>query len=323
MWHNVLAGLAGLVDLRFVDEPGARRKRLERRPDVWLSDGHQGPLPVSEPSVVQIQEAAWHIPEVRDTLDPAFIEAYAEPSRRACRAATGIITPSESSRRQVVDTYDVSAEKVRAVPLGVDADRFRPGRPGAADVLARAGADPARPYVLCVSVAHPRKNLGALRSAMAALAGDGFPHNLALVVSPAADRADSRALLDEVLSDLPGAPGRVVRLTGLGEDDLASVIAGAAAFCLPSLMEGFGLPSLEAMACGVPVVVSNRGSLPEIVGDAGLVIEPDADSVAEALASVLGDAGRAAALGAAARRRSLEFGWDRTVRGWLDVVEQA
>ncbi len=179
------------------------------------------------------------------------------------------------------------------------------------------------PYVLFVSQLHPRKNLAVLRAAMAELAADGLPHQLVIVGGAAQDRPDSTDLQREAAADLPGAPGRVVLLQDVPDEALADVMAGAAAFCLPSLMEGFGLTALEAMSCGVPVVVSDRGSLPEVVGDAGLVVAPTVDAVAGALAQVLVDPGRAAELGAAARARALTFTWARTAAGWLDALRAA
>jgi glycosyltransferase involved in cell wall biosynthesis len=88
-------------------------------------------------------------------------------------------------------------------------------------------------------------------------------------------------------------------------------------------MEGFGLTALEAMACGIPVVVSNRGALPEVVDDAGVVIEPVAEAVENALASLVADPEMATRLSAAGRQRSLTMGWDRTAAAWLTVLEEA
>jgi glycosyltransferase involved in cell wall biosynthesis len=97
-------------------------------------------------------------------------------------------------------------------------------------------------------------------------------------------------------------------------------MAGADAFCLPSLYEGFGLTALEAMACGAPVVVSDRGALPELVGDAGVVVQPTADAVADGLRRVLSDRDAAAALGVQAAARARGFSWEQTARGWLEVL---
>lgn len=321
MWRHVLTGLAREVDLR-AREPGGRR--WGARPDLWLSDCGFGALPVREPVVVQVHEAGWADDEVRALMEPEFLEVVLEGRvGDAVRAAVAIVTPSASSRQQAIDHWGVAPERVHAVPHGVDADLFRPGRHGGRGRVAAAGGTADVPYVLFVSQIHPRKNLAVLRAAMAELAADGFPHQLVVVGGAAQDRPDSAELQREAAADLPGAPGRVVLLQDLPEEALADVMAGAAAFCLPSLMEGFGLTALEAMSCGVPVVVSDRGSLPEVAGDAGLVVPPTVDAVAGALAEVLADPGRAAELGAAARARALTFPWARTTAGWLGALRTA
>lgn len=321
MWRSVLPLLEPYVTLGFWADP--RRSRFRQPPDVWLYDGHQGPLGVPEPVVVHLQEATWRHPSTAPLLEPKFLAQYEEPSRKAAEGAVRVITPSESSRRQIIEQYDVDASHVLTVPLGVDLALFRPARPGAGQVISRAGGDAARPYVLFVSTLHPRKNLGALRSAMAGLAGRGLPHGLVVAASPPPDREDWKELLAEASADLPAAPGRVVVCRDLTDVELAAVMAGASAFCLPSLMEGFGLTALEAMACGTPVVVSNCGSLPEVVGDAGVVTEPDADAVEEALFDLLTDPEQADRLTRAGLERSLQYSWQATAAGWLDALHQA
>ena len=322
MWRHVLAGLAPDVDLRPSDPDRARRWRS--RPDLWLSDCGFGALPVREPVVVQVHEAGWTEEDVRPLIDPDFLEVVLEGRvGDAVRAAVAIVTPSASSRQQVIDHWGIAPERVHAVPHGVDGDRFRPGRAGGADRVAAAGGRADVPYVLFVSQVHPRKNLEVLRAAMTQLAADGFPHQLVVVGGAAQDRPDSAALVQQAAAALPGAPGRVVLLQDLPEDAVADLMAGASAFCLPSLMEGFGLTALEAMSCGVPVVVSDRGALPEVVGDAGLVVPPTVEAVAAGLAGVLGDAERAAELGGAGRARAQTFPWSRTAAGWLAALEAA
>jgi glycosyltransferase involved in cell wall biosynthesis len=322
MWRHIRAGLAHRVDLSAVQH--SRLPRLRRPPDVWLSDCGAGRTGVLEPIVVQVHEAGWTDDEVRRTLNEEFVEVVLEGRvGAAVREATRIITPSESSRRQIVAHWDLDPARVHAVPHGVDGDLFRPGRPGGAALIERAGGRADTPYVLFVSSIHPRKNLPVLRGAMTRLAAGGVPHQLALVAQPAPDRPDSDALEREGTADLPGFPGRVVHLRQLSDLDLATVYAGAAAFCLPSLMEGFGLGVLEAMSAGVPVVTSDRGALPEVVGDAGLVVEPTVDGVEEALGKVLADPTLAADLSAAGRERAAQFTWDKTVAGWLAVLRQA
>ncbi len=323
MWREVLPRLAESVKVAYVDDPGKRRAGRLRRPDVWLSDGHQGPLAVEEPRVVQLHEASLHMPELRAMIEAPFIQAVERPSREAALDATRIITPSESSRRQVLEAYGVDPGRVVAVPHGVDRRVFRPGLDGGQEVIVRAGGRRGAPYVLFVSQIHHRKNFGALRTAMAGLATRDYPHLLVLIGAAPADRPDPSELMAEAAAELPGAPGRVVLLQGLRETEVAAVMSGCAAFCLPSLMEGFGLPVLEAMACGVPVIVSDRGSLPEVVDGAGIVVSPEPEPIEAALAEVLGSPDRARALGRTAAERAARFDWERTAEGWLHVLEEA
>jgi glycosyltransferase involved in cell wall biosynthesis len=321
MWHSVIPELRELVTLGWWDDP--RRSRFRQPPDVWLHDGHQGPLGVPEPSVVHLQEASWQHPSTRPLLHTKFLNQYEEASQLAVDAAVRVITPSEASRQQIIELYRLDPAHVVTAPFGVDLALFRPARPGAAEIISGAGGDPARPYVLFVSTVHPRKNLPALRAAMSALAGRGLPHGLVVVASRPADREDAASLFEDAGAELPGAAGRVVLLRGLSDIELAAVMAGATAFCLPSLWEGFGLTALEAMACGVPVVVADRGSLPEVVGDAGVVCEPDAEAIEEALFSLLTDPERMAALSRDGLARSLRFTWQATAQGWYRALCQA
>lgn len=321
MWTSVLPELGKLVSVSVWDKPS--RSRFRPPPDVWLHDGHGGPLGVPEPSVCHLQEAPWRHPSTRPLYRANFINQYEGPSRMAAETAVRVLTPSESSRQQIIDQYDVDPTHVVKVPFGVNLALFRPGRPGAGDILRRAGGDPRRPYVLFVSTVHPRKNLGSLRTAMAALARRGLGHGLVVAASRPADRDDYQDLLDDAGAELPGTTGRVVLLQDLTDVELAAVMAGATALCQPSLWEGFGLTPLESMACGVPVVVSNRGSLPEVVGDAAVVTEPDADSLERALFELLTDDARLAAMARAGLARCLGFTWKATAEGWLRVLQDA
>src|SRR5581483_9722628 len=106
-------------------------------------------------------------------------------------------------------------------------------------------------------------------------------------------------------------------LRGIPPRDLAALMGGADVFCLPSVFEGFGLTALEAMACGAPVIVSDRGALPEVVGDAGIVTAPTAAAIADGLRRLWGEPRLAARLSAAGRARAAGFTWARTGAGWL------
>src|SRR5713101_6008389 len=310
MWRHVLAGLEARVDLKAL-EPSRRRPLFGRAPDVWVADCGLGPIEVTRPVVVQVHEAGWDDRQIRDLLDPQFLEVVLEGRvGGAVRVASQILTPSESARWQVIHHWDLPAERVHAVPHGVDVDAFKPDLAGGPAVVEKAGGRGDVPYVLFVSQLHPRKNLSVLREAMIDLTRSGFPHQLVIVGAAVHDRADWLSFQRAAEAELPGVPDRVFRLANLPEAELAGLMAGAAAFCLPSLMEGFGMTVLEAMSCGTPVVTSDRGSLPEVVGKAGLVVPPTVEAVRDALAEILSDSSRAAELGAAARQRALSFTWD-------------
>lgn len=322
IWRHVLEGLRSLGATVVVREPVAGRLRAARV-DVWLTDGHQGPLEVRRPVVAHLHEATWAEPNLRRLFEPWFLEAYEAPSAASASAATRIITVSQASREQIVRAYGRSVHDVDVVHNGVDHSTYRPDLPPATEALTVAGADPDRPYVLFVSVVHPRKNLPVLRSAMGAVAAAGLPHQLVLVAGPAADRQDSRELSAAAVAPIEGLSSPVVNLAGADDFTVARLMAGAAVFCLPSLMEGFGMAVAEAMACGAPVIVSDRGAMPEVVGDAGIVVSPTAEAVGDALLELLRDPGRAADLRQRSVARAARYTWDATAEGVLASLEQA
>lgn len=317
VWRNSLHALRSLGVETSLVEPTAA---LARRPDVWLFDGHQGPLDVDEPTVALLQEAPWSDPELQAMLSPDWVKRYGPPSRNAARSATRVVTPSTSSAHQVAEDADISMDRIVTVPYGVDprifSARFR--RRGTR-LAARLGCR--RPYVLAVSTVHPRKNLVSLVEAMASLATEGFPHGLLLIASAAPDGTVQPGL--DPTGAPPGLKGRMTRTSGLSERDVAALMSGASAFCQPSLMEGFGLTVLEAMSAGAPTVVSDRGALPEVAGDAGLVVAPDPQSLAAGLRRVLTDVTFSRQLAAAGRARAAERPWSATASGWLRALAAA
>jgi glycosyltransferase involved in cell wall biosynthesis len=326
MWHGMLTELRTEMAVHVLGV-GGKRARLWR-PHVWLQDGHRGPLPVKTPWVAALYEATWDRPDTRELLDPVFVSRHEMLSRAAALRASRIVTLSESSRRQIIESYGVQPARVLVARPGVDHRVFRPDARGGPEVIARAGGDPGRPYVLFVSQLHPRKNLPALQTAMSRLTDRGHPHMLVVVASPrtdsgGSDATESRELEAMILPELDCANGSILRLESLTDEELAAVMTGASAFCLPSLMEGFGLPALEAMACGTPVVVSDRGALPEVVGDGGIITAPKADAIEEALEAVFADEAHARTLGVAGLERSRDFTWRATAHVWLRAIHEA
>ncbi|MGB9184445.1 MAG: glycosyltransferase, partial [Solirubrobacteraceae bacterium] len=188
VWSRVLHELGQVVEI--VPLPVRRAWRRRLRADVVLCSGHDDFPRTEAPVVAQVHEAGWHQPELRAVLDPAFLAHIAARTERAVRAAAGVIVPSEQARADLLRAYRIDAQRVRAVPHGVDPG-FTPAAPGGRAMVARALGGGERPYILYAASLHPRKNLTALREAMALLVAAGRPHALAVAGGPAPDRADS------------------------------------------------------------------------------------------------------------------------------------
>ncbi len=237
----------------------------------------------------------------------------------ALRAAHLVIAVSEATRRDLITYFRVPHRRVVTIPEAAD-PTFRPRPPAEVSALRRKYGLPER-YVLYLGSNKPHKNLVRLIEAwaLAATRGIGREAGVTLVVAGAWDprypeprqRAESLGLED-------------VRWLGpVPETDLPALYTGATAFVFPSLYEGFGLPVLEAMACGVPVLCSNASSLPEIAGDAALTFDPaDPEAIADALVRVLGDADLRADLRDRGVRRARTFSWERTARETLALYRE-
>jgi glycosyltransferase involved in cell wall biosynthesis len=254
-------------------------------------------------------------------LHPSF-RSWIEPNTaHALTSAIRIITLSFASARNLAQ-LGVDPERIDVVPLGVDVQQFRPGLTGGRELVAQADGDD-RPYVVSVATLFKGKNLLLLREAVARLVDRGFPHRLVLVTGSPGDGSDPNVAMEELLSPEARFGNAPVLLQRLSDAELAAVIAGATAFCLPSRFEGFGIPALEALACGVPTIVSDRGALPEVVGDSGIIVEPQVEAIERALAEVITNSDLAAKLSISGRQRAESFTWERTARGWATALARA
>lgn len=248
-----------------------------------------------------------------ETFTPA-LRAYLELAvPRSVRRADHILADSYATRADLIALLDVAPERVTTLHCGVS-PRFTPqAEPGERERLGARYGVGARPYILAVGTVQPRKNYVHLMQACDALAAG---RDLDLVI------AGGNGWLAEPILEA-AAQRTYVRLTGFFADaDLPALYRQAALLAFPSVYEGFGLPPLEAMACGTPVVASTASSVPEAVGDAGLQVDPlDLPAWTAALARALDDADLRAHLRAAGLARAAEFTWTRAAQRWLAVVE--
>jgi glycosyltransferase involved in cell wall biosynthesis len=225
---------------------------------------------------------------------PAYAALQARMLPAIARRALHVVTVSEFSRRELVELLGLDPAAISVVAGGVD-PRFAAALP----------ARRARPYILCVASHTARKNLAALGPAARALAAEGVE----LVVAGGHRPQFAR---EEGLGDL-------TLLGAVADAELPGLYAGAEAFVLPSVYEGFGLPVLEAMAAGTPVVTTDVTALPEAAGGAARLVAPEAGALRDALLDLLGDAGERDRLRAAGRARAAGFTWDATARA-VDAV---
>lgn len=267
----------------------------------------EGPTVITVPDISWVRYPETHPVDRRRVMDRFFPAALERADR--------IIAISEFVRQELVDVFGVAADKIAVTPLGVDPG-FRPrSRDELLPVLARYGLQPGR-YLLTVGTLEPRKNLGLTLRAYAALPQELRKRYPLAVVGMSGWREEQ---FTDQLQRLRAA-GEVVLTGYVPAADLPFLYAGAHVFAYPSLYEGFGLPPLEAMASGVPTIVSDRASLPEVGGDA--VIQVPADDLvplAEAMRRLIEEE---AFRGAYARRglqRAARFTWQQCAQRTLGV----
>ncbi len=266
------------------------------------------------PVVVTILDTTWQ-------RYPASMEwkgrvVFGTMSRVLGRTASRVIAISEAGREDLVADLRIRRDRIDVTPLAVDPPTA--GGRGAVDggaLRQRLGLGP-EPVVLCVAQKRAHKNLEAAVEAIAQLT---VPAQLVLPGSPNAYEGKLREL-----AAARGATDRVRFCGWVSDEDLEGLYGIADALVFPSLMEGFGLPILEAMARDVPVTCSNVSALPEVAGDAALLFDPHAHGqIADALTQLLGDPSVRARLVAAGRERVAQFTWERTAQATLASYERA
>ncbi len=293
------------------------------RAHVWHAPYYVRPLFGLPPTVVTIGDligpSAGETSGARERLvDLARRLLWRLAMRLSVHGAAHIITYSASARRDLERAYALSPATIAVIPLGTD-EHFHPQSCETIAAL-RARYALRERYVLYLGSNKPHKNLRALVEAWGVvtpgLRQEAGEAPLSLVI---AGREDPRfQSARERVAEL--GLGRSVRfLPDVPDADLPALLSGALVFVFPSLAEGFGLPPLEAMACGTPVIASDRASIPEVVGNAALLVEPLPPALAAALRRLIDDEGLRRELSARGLRRAADFSWANTARATLDV----
>lgn len=288
---------------------------LPRRFDLYHTPEGILPQRAARREIITVHDVHYlHYPQY---LTAASRHYYNDQIVRSVNQADGILASSQATLNDLVTLLGVAREKITLHPLGVD-EMFRPAAEDAVAAV-RARYDLPPDYLLFVGTFEPRKNLPGLLAAYALLR-DGAPDLPSLVLvgrrgwlTDSIDVAVAAHKLQPYLRWIENAPRAA----------LPALYTGARLLALPSHYEGFGLTALEAMACGTPPVVSNRSSLPEVVGDAGLLVDPDDPAaLAGALRALLADSALRADLRARGLARAATFTWERTATTALELYRR-
>lgn len=282
---------------------GLSWETLRRPPEVLFIPAHVVPVWHGAPTVVTVHDLGYRFYPRQHTLRSRL---YLDLSTRfSCRAACRVIADSQATARDLQSQYRVPPGKTVVAYPGLDPTLSRAGKEAQQSVRARYHLE--RPFVLYVGTIQPRKNLTRLVEAMARLPAEFGAVELVLagkmgwLAGGIQDRMRELGLEERVRF-----PGYVP------QEDLAALLSAGECFVMPSLYEGFGLPVLESMACGTPVICSDAGSLPEAAGDAALLFTPtDVDGLTAALSRVLGDAALRSELVGRGYQQAARFSWER------------
>ncbi|MCE5359410.1 MAG: glycosyltransferase family 4 protein [Acidithiobacillus sp.] len=296
------------------NEPFLRRTLHKVRPDLFHATDFNGVVQLSRlPTVATVYDlTALKMRQPARTASAYLSQLRWQAYYQKLRKVDHLIAISETVRRDLVELLHIPADRITTIPLGVDTERFRPLR----------GVGPyanTPPYLLYVGAPDANKNIGRILKAFDQVAKAAPSLHLFLAGNW---RKEGQAWLETQCQHL--AFGHKVRHLGfIPDEDLPGLYANALAFVFPSLEEGFGMPVVEAMACGTPVITSNRGSLREVAEDAAWLVTPEAlEDLAAALISIVRSSEVREELAARGLQRAQAFSWQAVARNTWGVYEE-
>ena len=314
-WPNVSVKRLNAGSTRIARYLWSFRKPLrEDKPDIFFAQ-FNSPPGIKCKLVTAIHDLSFeHLPETfRWHEAPRMKFAI----RRAAMRSDHIVACSDYSRQDILQTYSLPQDRVTAIHLAAAPFLRRETDPHRLAAV-RAKYDLPHDFILGVGSIQPRKNLGRLIAAYAQLTKIRDIPQLVLAGKKAWLHGDSVAAAAKHRID-----DKVIFTGFVPEEDLGALYSAAKIFVYPSFFEGFGLPPLEAMQCGTPVITGDRTSLPEVVGEAGIMVDPyDVSSIAAAMERLLTDDALRAELSRRGIERAKEFSWEKTARKTLSVFEQ-
>lgn len=289
------------------------------KPDVFFSPTHYSPWFSPVKRVVTIFDLSYlRFPEM---FEPKDLYQLTNWTKQSIEKASQIVTISQSSKKDIIKTYKIDPKKVTVCYPGYNEELFRPvsDKQKIAQVLDKYQID--SPYILFIGTVQPRKNLKRLIQAMVKI------DNLKLVVVGKTSGEGRQAWKFEEIVELPKKleiEDKVIFTGFVPNEDMLYLLNGATAFVLPSLWEGFGIPVVDAMACGVPVIVSNTSSLPEVAGKAGLYVDPNSvDQIEQAIRLISTDKKMHAKLSKLALEQAKKFSWKKMAKQLIEVLEKS
>ncbi|MEO8435004.1 MAG: glycosyltransferase family 1 protein [Pyrinomonadaceae bacterium] len=317
-WPNFTPRLT-LPHTPLVRVPLTLSRELRRHPVDLLHVQFTAPPLCPCPIVASIHDLSFeHLPQTFKRRSRMQLRLTV---RHTARKAARILALSEYARNDIIKTYGIDAERVSVTPLAASR-LFTPVTDPSELSRVRKNYGIKRDYILAVGSIQPRKNLPRLIGAYAhlrSLRPQAKLPQLALV-------GKNAWLYDETLQAAKqhGFTDDIIFTGYVPEADLPPLYSGATCFVYPSYFEGFGLPVLEAMQCGTPVIAGNRTSLPEVVGDAGILVDPfDKTALAQAIGRVIENSNLAAELRVKGLQRAGDFSWQKTARLTLQAYQQA